>query len=167
MGTGLRHHGVMKNQPRLTQILAENVNRLMAEKPELGSNIRLEKASGIGHSTINRILNAQVSTTLDKVEALAGAFRVEPIDLLTDSRAAKPRSFMDIRGDAAKLLTLYEDLTDEAKAQLINIAYNMRQQRDSNYAHPAKPVTGQQAIDASFNNVKQKPRKTPKKNFND
>jgi transcriptional regulator with XRE-family HTH domain len=67
---------------RPRDILAANVNRLIAANPRFKSPAELVKASGLSSGTIGRIRLAQVATTMDHLEGLAKAFGVEPWELM-------------------------------------------------------------------------------------
>ncbi len=67
---------------RPRDILAANINALIDSHPTFGSPPVLVEASGIPNGTLGRIRTAQVATTVDKLEGLATAFKVEPWELL-------------------------------------------------------------------------------------
>lgn len=66
----------------LKQTLAVNLQWLMDSMPELGSQAKVGAKAKIDQKTVSRILNATNATTLDKLEALAGALQVEPWQLI-------------------------------------------------------------------------------------
>jgi transcriptional regulator with XRE-family HTH domain len=74
----------MKNEkPHIKNVLAENLRILMERNPGLDSQPKLASKSGIGQSTIGRILRAEVSTTIDIVEAIANVFGLTAAEILT------------------------------------------------------------------------------------
>jgi transcriptional regulator with XRE-family HTH domain len=66
------------------QRLAVNLARLMETTPGLNTFQAVAKRAGVAHSHIGRILHQQSSATVDMLDALAGAFGLEPWELLTD-----------------------------------------------------------------------------------
>lgn len=54
----------------------------MDKRPDLDTQIKLHKRTGLAQSTIQRVLTRQVHTALDVVQALADAFGVPPLSLL-------------------------------------------------------------------------------------
>jgi transcriptional regulator with XRE-family HTH domain len=67
---------------RPRDILAANLNALIASDDRYKSPKALVKASGVSNGTIGRIRLAQVATTMDQLEGLASALGVEPWELL-------------------------------------------------------------------------------------
>lgn len=80
----MHHNGNMQKGLRVT--LAKNVDRLMKLKNL--SQPDVENESGVGQSTISRILKQQTNLGLDKLEAVAHALRVHPWELLVDDEEA-------------------------------------------------------------------------------
>lgn len=72
-----------KNKPT-KEVLAANLNRLMAETLSLQSNPKLSKRAGLGLGTIARIRNADVAANLDTVDALAECFNIQSWKMLVD-----------------------------------------------------------------------------------
>jgi transcriptional regulator with XRE-family HTH domain len=64
------------------QVLAGNLNRLMAAHSDLDSNPKLGKKAKIGIATLSRLRNAEVEATLETLERLAKAFDVHVWQLL-------------------------------------------------------------------------------------
>lgn len=107
----------------MREILAVNLKKRMAKQPDLDSSAKLEQRSGVGHSTINRIVNAAVSTTLDKVEAIASAFGIPPLELLSDERSASThKKFDDLTGPEAQLVMYYRQLNEAGEKRLLHLA---------------------------------------------
>lgn len=67
---------------RPRDILAANIKALIERHPSYGSPPELVKASGIPNGTLGRIRKAEVATTVDNLQGLAKAFKVEPWELL-------------------------------------------------------------------------------------
>lgn len=71
----------MKNTPSplkppisIREVLAMNLKRWMSGRIDLDTQMKVADKSGIGQTTIGRILNIQVAPTLDVLEQLATAF---------------------------------------------------------------------------------------------
>ncbi len=70
---------------KLRTALAQATRSRMAATPSLGTQNLLADASGLGHSTIQRVLARQSAATIDAVESIATAFGLEsPAWLLLD-----------------------------------------------------------------------------------
>ncbi|PUA19608.1 S24 family peptidase [Glaciimonas sp. PCH181] len=81
-GFYLRQSNAMKNR-KLINVLATNLTRLMEGSQGLRTIDQLSKKSGVGRGTVDRVKKGEVSTTLDKVEAIADAFGVSAASLLS------------------------------------------------------------------------------------
>lgn len=68
----------------LKDLLALRLRQLMDQRPDLDTQTKVAQRAGVGQSTVARILSREVHTSLDVVEALAGAFGIHPLHLLTD-----------------------------------------------------------------------------------
>jgi Helix-turn-helix len=68
----------------LSRLFCENLARLMAAHPELGSQSALARRCKVGQSSIGRILAQDQSPTLDMVWKIAEAFDLEPWQMLID-----------------------------------------------------------------------------------
>ncbi|EME0469260.1 helix-turn-helix domain-containing protein [Pseudomonas aeruginosa] len=62
--------------------LANNLMFLMSSTPELSTQQALEQRSGVGQTTIGRILRKDTEAKIDTVSDLARAFRVSASDLI-------------------------------------------------------------------------------------
>ena len=65
------------------------VGKGIFKKIRLNSNItlrQLEAMSGIGHSTISRIENEEISPTLYEIENIAHALKISPYELFDFTR---------------------------------------------------------------------------------
>lgn len=98
---------------RLRLVLAEKLRYLMETTP-LTSQRKVGDASGVAQSTVGRILAGDVSATLDNVEAIANAFRVSPVNLLSPTGAAS--------GTLATLFEVCEAMPHEVLAQVLAYA---------------------------------------------
>lgn len=68
----------------LKRTFGTRVRALMALRADLDTQMKLAARSGVGQSTIARILASDTAATLDSLEAIAGAFGLPPAALLTD-----------------------------------------------------------------------------------
>lgn len=66
-------------------VLARRLDALMRSTPGCETQLALSKRSGVGQSTIGRILRAEVPALLDHLVLLAGALGVNPCDLLREA----------------------------------------------------------------------------------
>lgn len=64
------------------KVFADNLNALMAAHPDLGSNPKLSKKTGLGTGSLSRFRNGEVDPNLGTLEKVAGAFHVEVWQLL-------------------------------------------------------------------------------------
>lgn len=78
-----------KTHKTIVQVVAENVQHYMDLNPDLQSGPKLKKKSGVSVGTVSRIINQQVATGIDTIEALARAFGCQPWELLVDKDATK------------------------------------------------------------------------------
>ena len=82
-------------------LAAHNLERWMRESDNLSSQGKLFKASGVAQSSINRMLNNEVSVSIATLEALAAAFGRHGYELLVH-----PRDPANIRYDRKKYAEL-------------------------------------------------------------
>ena len=66
----------------MSLILAKNIEALMQASCDLRTQAKLGKAAGIDQRTVGRILKAEHSPSMDKVQAIADAFGIMPWQLL-------------------------------------------------------------------------------------
>ena len=76
----------MSNQTA-RDILAENLDRLMAARPDLNGTPAVERATEligckVGKSTVDRVLKSETPFNLDHLDALAKVFKVDSWQLL-------------------------------------------------------------------------------------
>lgn len=64
-------------KPPLRAVVAETVKSAMAARPEIGTQEKLAKKSGVAQSHISRLLRGQ-NVTLDVLEKVAHALRMAP-----------------------------------------------------------------------------------------
>lgn len=90
------------------RILADNLNRLMAERWALDSNPKLSAVTKLSTSTISRLRNAAAACTLDTLDLLAEAFEIWPWQLLVPN--LDPANFPVLRTLSAEEAMMYERL---------------------------------------------------------
>lgn len=66
----------------IEQVLACNLDALMASHPEFTSQMKLSKVAGVGQTTIGRIRRSKGAATIDNVQKIARAFGLSASDLL-------------------------------------------------------------------------------------
>src|SRR5260363_178275 len=100
------------------KVLATNLARLMAERPDLNTQIKVAKKSGIGQTTVGRILRNEVSATADNIEAIACAFGLSVGELLsTQTNVREPRH---INSRERMLFDLFASLSRDEQNKLIH-----------------------------------------------
>lgn len=85
--------------PKLRETLAKNLKRLMDASSDAKLQEDLEARPGVSQSTISRILLCQAATNVDVLEALARGLRVQPWELLVDTKATREQAFKRILGE--------------------------------------------------------------------
>ena len=73
-----------KKPPRqsLQMVLSNRLKEWMHENELLDTQAKLSAVAGVGQTTVSRILNQQVSPTVDVLEQIAMAFGKEAADLI-------------------------------------------------------------------------------------
>lgn len=99
---------LLSRKPSARQVLAVNVNRLMESRPDVGTTIRLARASKVGNGTIGRIRNGTVACTIDTVQAIAQVFGIDVWQLLVPE--FDPRNPPILRGASQAEREFYEKL---------------------------------------------------------
>jgi SOS-response transcriptional repressor LexA len=88
----------MKTNRNLDKLIALNIKHLMDAAPNLRSQPKLAAKSGVGQTTIGRILRAEVSPTTESLAGIADAFNISVQQLMNpeltvaegDIRESKP-----------------------------------------------------------------------------
>lgn len=73
----------------IEQILANNLKYLMASSSDVATQPKLEERSGVGQTTIGRILRAETQAKIGTVKDLAKVFKLAPGDLLDPSLVSR------------------------------------------------------------------------------
>ena len=113
-------------------VLAANLAMLMERFPEIGSQKLLYKTTGVATSTVGRIKRGEVSATIDNIEALAKAFKIQVFEML-DPRLRERIKGMgapNVREQAAALAAEIQDanLNEKQLNILANTLAAMRSQ---------------------------------------
>lgn len=100
---------------RVRDILKDNVLELTAPEgrfPQLGTIKALSAASGVSTGTIDRLRKAQSDLGIDHLAGLAGAFGMEPYELLVPDIAAlrSQADFSDDHQDELHLLSCLREI---------------------------------------------------------
>lgn len=101
---------VMTKRP-IREILADNVRRLMRERPALDTQPKLAAKAGMSQSSINRLLAGQTDALLVSVLDLAKALGVSVNDLIEEQAAPRTESIVYDR-------ERYANLPAEEKAKI-------------------------------------------------
>lgn len=86
IGTYPNMNWMGKNKPS-KEVLAENLNRLMAANLSLDSNPKLCARAGLGVGTISRLRRGAAAANLDTIDALAECFGVAPWKMVVPDQA--------------------------------------------------------------------------------
>ena len=116
----------------IEQIVAKNLDWLMSQQPELNSQLRLAKVSGVGQTTVGRIRRGDVSATIDNIYRLGKAFGVSAFQML-DPRLPQQlgaSAQLDVRAQA---LSLSVDIqaANLSESQLIILANTLAAMRST------------------------------------
>lgn len=103
----------------LKDILAIRLRALMDVRPELDTQTKLHKRTGLSQSTVQRILTRQVHTGLDVLESLAKAFKVDPLSLIAPIKEGSDASSVAPSTDELILLREWRKLSADEKHTVI------------------------------------------------
>jgi len=98
----------------LKDILATRLRSLMDHRPDLDTQTKIHKKTGLSQSTVQRILAREVHTSLDIVELLAHAFGVNPQDLIKPLKVDEYQSITP-NYEETTLLIAWRKLSEEDK----------------------------------------------------
>lgn len=63
--------------------VAEALRAWMKARPDLDTQVKVSEKTGIGQSSISRILRARTGTNIDNLDAIAQAFGRDPVEMLS------------------------------------------------------------------------------------
>lgn len=100
------------------EILTANLTALMSVSKRLNSTLAIERATEengekVGHSTIDRAMKGKTNLSLDKIEAIARVFDLDPWQLLAPGLS--PGNPPALKSVGAAEDDLYKKLSDLAK----------------------------------------------------
>lgn len=81
------HHSGM-DKPPLRMLVADSVRKAMDTRPDVDTQQKLAKRAGVAQSHISRLLRGE-NVTLDVLEKVAHALRLEPFELVLNNDQAK------------------------------------------------------------------------------
>ena len=112
-----------------SEILAENLRYLMQmdSHKDLNTDRKLGSKAGISHKTVNNILNGRHDVHLEKVEKIAGAFKLSVYQLLCPS---PDRDFLTV-------CKVYSDADIDGRAFLLGAAEIVSRRTASGSERPA------------------------------
>ncbi|MCC7173280.1 MAG: hypothetical protein IT459_22720 [Planctomycetes bacterium] len=148
---------------RFRRTLAANLERLMDQYADLNSSPKLEAKSHVKLATINRIRRCETGATLDTLDALAGAFDLQPWQLLVP----------DMQPDNPPVLTAVSDAEKALYERLAKAAQDVANLRPSFGLHEPPSGTDPTVTDAAATSEPlakrtpppQAPQKKPKRAF--
>lgn len=137
--TGMSKKGPKRDIPasRFRRTLAANLERLMRQYADLNSSPKLEAKSHVKLATINRIRRCETGATLDTLDALAGAFDLQPWQLLVP----------DMQPDNPPVLTAVSDAEKALYERLAKAAQDVANLRPSFSVHEPPPGPEPMATD--------------------
>lgn len=108
---------------KIRQVLAAQIKDRMAKRPDLDTQAKLAKAAHVTQSTIWRVLEEKVGASVDVVEALAKAFGVMPITLLSDQQESRfLEAWSKLDDDERYKVVVFMEVTAQARASTIQNA---------------------------------------------
>lgn len=97
----------------LKDILAARIRALMEARTDLDTQVKIAKKAGVSQSTVGRILSREVHTSLDVLEAIAEAFGVHPLSLVSDPREMSHGSALAVDYSERQLLDAWRRLAPQ------------------------------------------------------
>ena len=94
----------------LREILAENLRKLMKQRLNLNTQVKIHQATGLTQSTVQRVLASSVDVNLDTLQRLADVFGTTPHKLITPANESTQSSAVASSGFALALVDLFESL---------------------------------------------------------
>lgn len=106
----------------------------MAKRPDLDTQVKLSKAASVTQSTVWRILESKVGASIDVVDALAKAFGVPGIVLLSDAEEMRVMELWNKLdpGDREKVLAFMQVTISAGQATI--------QSQQKNYWMEEQPI---------------------------
>ena len=95
--------------------LALRLRALMDRRPDLDTQSKIHKKTGLSQSSVQRVLAREVHTGLDVLQLLADAFGVNPLDLIKALDSADDAESISPNYDEERLIKAWRKLSDEDK----------------------------------------------------
>jgi transcriptional regulator with XRE-family HTH domain len=136
----------------LKDILALRLRSLMDQRPDLDTQTKIHKKTGLSQSTIQRILAREVHTALDVLQKLADAYRVKPLDLIKPMGNDEQQIHIAPNYDEQQLILAWRKLTDEDQHRamsFISVSAETRKNRQDGTARQLL-VNSEQPVPASM-----------------
>lgn len=96
------------------EVLAANVNRLMAASKDLTTVKRLHARSGVSTGTIDRLRRSEAATGIDNIGAIAAAFDLQAWQLLVPD--LQPTNPPILVAESPAMKALFETLRNTTEA---------------------------------------------------
>lgn len=112
-------------------MVAQRLTEWMAQRIDLDTQVKVAERSGIGQSSVQRILNGEVNPTLSVLDQIASAFGKEAAELICQP----DESSINYDRPAYKALPEYEKVRVEAF-----IKHAITQYSSTQYAGEAQPA---------------------------
>ncbi len=88
-GARLIAHALVVDNQELRQALADNIRRLMADKPGMDTQMAVATRAQIAQSHLSKVLWCEATATLHLIPAISRAFGVQPWELLARDEATR------------------------------------------------------------------------------
>lgn len=110
----LKYYAKMNTRPDVQTIIAKNIRTLLDAKfNEIDTQTKLASKSGVVQTTISRILSCGISTSVESMDGIATAFKLEPWQLLVNN--LDPHNLPVLGTLSEKQIALYRQLIQTAK----------------------------------------------------
>lgn len=118
----------MPDMNNLRKILAKRLEELMAGSISLDTQTKVARASGVSQASIQRALAESHAASIDMIEAIAKAFKINPRHFLLEEQDRKT-------------LQLFSKLDRETKTQLLSYLNSQESNMTLNFSVtlPVKP----------------------------
>jgi transcriptional regulator with XRE-family HTH domain len=124
----------------LKDILALRLRSLMDHRPDLDTQTKIHKKTGLSQSTIQRILAREVHTALDVLQKLADAYRVKPLDLIKPLDHEEQQIHVAPNYDEQQLILAWRKLTDEDQHRAMSFISVSAETRKTRQDSPARQL---------------------------
>lgn len=105
--------------------MSQNLRALRAARPEFRGQLKVAKKAGVGEGTVGRARRGDGNLTLNVVERIARAYRLEAWQLIRPGYAVKPEDGSPSLADEGALLLFYRSLNSEGQSSLMSVAMSL------------------------------------------